>query len=190
MQRIKRDELENCVQENQCWDCYVEGNETEATERPKRGKLEVPSCRKHFYEYKRTMSQLKTSKYARRAARKQEAERCVHPGCHNKLIPRELLPSWARERNCGMHGVFKAFRMSRGGLIPLIADHYVKEEERKGMRLQNIIYKLGFSFAFIGIQYPRSYVTQAWAASEVLRMYAEIRSKQSPRLGSQSQLPE
>ena len=190
MLRIKRDKLENCAKENQCWYCYVEDKETEATERPKRGKREVPCCRKHFYDYKRRMSQLNTSKYARRAARKQEAERCVHPGCHNKLIPRELLPSWARERICGMHGVFRAFRMSRGGLVPLIADHYVREEERKGMRLQNIIYKSGFTFAFIGIQYPRSYATQIWAASEVLRMYAEIRSKQSPRLGGQSQLPE
>ena len=190
MPRIKRDEIETCAKENTCWYCSVEGNETKATERLKRRRLEVPCCRKHLYEYKRKMSQRSASKYARRATRKQEAERCVYPGCHHKLIPRELLPSWARERNCGMHGVFRAFRMSRGGLIPLIADHYVKEEERKGMRLQNIIYKLGFPFAFLGIQYPHSYATQVWAASEVLRMYAEIRSKQSPRLGGQNQLPE
>ncbi len=190
MLRIKRDELENCSKENQCWYCYVEDNEGEATERRKRGTLEVPCCRKHFYEHKSRMSQLKISKYARRAARKQEAERCVHHGCHNKLIPRELLPSWARERTCGMHGGFKAFRMNRGALIPLIADHYVREEERQGMRLQNIIYKRGYSFAFLGIQYPRSYVTQVWAASEVLRMYAEIRSKQSPQFDARAEFPE
>lgn len=190
MPRIKRDELEKCAKENTCWYCYVEGNEREAKERPKRGKLEVPCCRKHFYDYKRMMSQISAAKYARRAAGKQEAERCVHPGCHNKLIPRELLPLQMRERTCGMHGSFKAFRMNRGALIPLIGDHYVSEEERKDMRLHNIIYKPGFTVAFIGIQYPRSYSTQIWAASEVRRLYAEIRSKQIPRLGGQSPLPE
>lgn len=181
MPRIKRDEVEACAKENRCWYCYAEGNDTEATDRPKHRGLQVPCCRKHFYDYKTKMSQIHASKYKRRATRKQNAGRCVHPGCNHKLIPRELLPRQMRETTCGMHGAFKAFRMNRGALIPLIRDHYLREEERKGMTLQNIVYKRGFTVAFIGIQYPRSYGTYIWAASELLRVYADIRSQENPQ---------
>ena len=34
---------------------------------------------------------------------------CVSPGCHNKLIPQELLPPWRKEKTCGMHGASGVF---------------------------------------------------------------------------------
>jgi hypothetical protein len=41
------------------------------------------------------------------APAKRKAGLCVSPGCHHKLIPQEMLPTWwKRESTCGMHGVF------------------------------------------------------------------------------------
>jgi hypothetical protein len=81
------------------------------------------------------------------------------------------------ERCCGLHGTFKAFRVNRITMSKFFIDHCLTAEQRKGMKLRNIIYKRGEQFAFIGLQYPGSYQTQVWAASELERLYAETRPK-------------
>jgi hypothetical protein len=82
-----------------------------------------------------------------------------------------------RERSCGLHGTFKAFRVNRVAIIKLIMDQCLPPEERKDMTQQNIIYKCGEPFVFIGMQYPGYYSTQVWSATDLLRRYAESHSK-------------
>jgi hypothetical protein len=72
-----------------------------------------------------------------------------------------------------MHAVVKPSRMNRIAISKFFIDHCLTAEQRKGMKLRNIIYKPGEPFAFIGLQYPGSYQTQGWAASELQRLYAE-----------------
>ena len=178
MPRIKRDDLDYCIKDKQCWDCYAEGKTAEAVRHQRRGKLEVPCCHEHFDNHERKMRDVNPAKYARRAARKQKAGLCIYHGCRHPLIPREILPTRLRsERCCGLHGTFKAFRVNRITMSKFFIDHCLTAEQRKGMKLRNIIYKRGEQFAFIGLQYPGSYQTQVWAASELERLYAETRPK-------------
>ena len=178
MSRIRKDDLDYCIKDKQCWDCYAEGKTTEAVRVQQRGKLRVPCCRKHFDNHERKMREVNSSKYARRAGKRQKAGLCIYHGCHHPLIPREILPTRLRsERSCGLHGTFKAFRVNRITMSKFFIDHCLTVEQRKGMKLRNIIYKPGEPFAFIGLQYPNSYQTQVWAASELQRLYAEIQPK-------------
>jgi hypothetical protein len=121
------------------------------------------------------MREVNPSKYARRAAKRQKARLCVYHGCSNPLIPPEILPTRLRsERTCGLHGTFKAFRVNRIAISEFIIDHCLPPEQRKGVKLRNMIYKPGEPLAFIGLQYPGYYSTQAWPASDLERRYAEI----------------
>jgi hypothetical protein len=178
MPRIKKDDLEYCVKYEKCLDCYAKDKDTKAVRHQQRGKLRVPCCQKDFDDHERKMREVNPSKYARRAARKQKTGLCVYHGCHRKLIPREILPLRIRtERTCGLHGTFKASRLNRIAMSKFIIDHCLTAEQRKGMKLRNMVYKPGEPLAFIGLQYPRHYSTQCWSASELQRLYAEIHSK-------------
>ena len=104
------------------------------------------------------MSELNQRKSERRSQTRQKLGRCVCSGCDNKLIPPELiLPRSMRERTCGMHAVVKPSRMNRIAISEFFIDHCLTAEQRKGMKLRNIIYKPGEPLAFIGLQYPGSY---------------------------------
>ena len=178
MRRITKDERVHCVKFNECLDCHAKGEDTKAIGPPQqRRKLKVPCCRKHFNEYRSKMSQLNQRKYQRRSQTKQKLGRCVHSGCRNKLIPRELLPRRMRERCCGLHGTFKAFRVNRIAMSKFITDHCLTAEQRKDMRLRNVIYKRPEGLVFIGMQYPGYYQTQIWSASDLRRRYDEIHPK-------------
>jgi hypothetical protein len=119
------------------------------------------------------MSQLNHRKYERRSQNKQKLGICVYPGCHNKLIPRELIPRWMRERSCGLHGTVRAFRLNRSAMSEFIVDHCLTAEQRKGMKLRNMVYKPGEPLAFIGLQYPGYYQTLVWPAIDLRRRYDE-----------------
>jgi hypothetical protein len=56
-------------------------------------------------------------------------------------------------------------------------DHCLAAEERKDMKLRNIIYKSDEGLVFIGMQYPGYYQTQVWSASDLQRRYNEIHPK-------------
>jgi hypothetical protein len=178
MPRITKDNLEYCVEFNKCWDCYREEKDVQAFGRQRRRKLRVPCCRKHFKDYAGKMRQANALKYARHCERKQKAGLCGHYGCQAKLIPRELLPPWARrERTCGQHGTFKAFQINRVAVIQYIMDHSLTPEKRETAMLQNVIYKRREGLVFIGIQYPNRYETGAGSASNLERRIKEIRSQ-------------
>jgi hypothetical protein len=178
MPRITKDVLEYCVKFNRCWDCYREEKDVLALVPQRRGKRRVPCCRKHFKDFAEKMKQANALKYARHSERKQKAGLCGHYGCQAKLIPRELLPPWARrERTCGQHGTFKAFQINRMAVIQYIMDHSLTPEKRETAMLQNVIYKRGEGLVFIGIQYPNRYETGAGSASNLERRIKEIRSQ-------------
>jgi len=143
-----------------------------------RGKQRVPCCRKHFEDHAGKMRQANALKYARHSERKQKAGLCGHYGCQAKLIPRELLPPWARrEHTCGQHGTFKAFQINRMAVIQYIMEYSLTPEKRETAMLQNVIYKRGEGLVFIGIQYPNCYETHAGSASNLERRIMEIRSQ-------------
>lgn len=177
MPRIIRDELEDCVKFNLCWDCYAEYKAVKAIALQQCRKLKVPRCRKHFNEYRSKMSRLSQLKYKCRSQTKQKLGLCVYPGCHNKLIPRELLPRSMRERTCGIHGTFKSSHLNRIAMREFIIDHCLTAEERKDMKVRNIVCKRGEGLIFIGMQYPGYYQTQVWPASDLQLRYDEIHPK-------------
>jgi hypothetical protein len=178
MPRITKDDLEYCVEFNKCCDCYMQEKDVKALVFQPRGKRRVPCCRKHFKDYAGKMRQANALKYARHSERKQKAGLCGHYGCQAKLIPRELLPPWARrERTCGQHGTFKAFQINRIAVIQYIMDHSLTPEKRETAMLQNVIYKRREGLVFIGIQYPNRYETGAGSASNLERRIKEIRSQ-------------
>ena len=181
MLRITRDNLEHCTKLNYCWDCYREEKDVQAFRLQRRRKLDVPCCRKHFYDHAEKMRQANALKYARRCERKLKARLCSHHGCQAKLIPREILPPWSRgEHTCGLHGTFKAFQINRIAVIQYIMD-CMTPEARAVAKPQNVIYKRGEGLAFIGIQYPNCYVTGAGSASGLERRITEIRSQKGSR---------
>jgi hypothetical protein len=178
MPRITKDDLEYCVEFNKCCDCYMEEKDVKALVFQPRGKQRVPCCRKHFEDHAGKMRQANALKYARHSERKQKTGLCGHHGCQAKLIPRELLPPWARrERTCGQHGTFKALQINRIAVIQYIMDHCLTLEKRETAMLQNVIYKRGEGLVFIGIQYPNRYETGAGSASNLERRIKEIRSQ-------------
>jgi hypothetical protein len=178
MPRITKDDLEYCVKFNKCWDCYREEKDVQAFGRQRRRKLRVPCCRKHFDDHIEKMRQASALKYARHCERRQKAGLCGHYGCQAKLIPRELLPPWARrERTCGQHGTFKAFQINRMAVIQYIMEYSLTPEKRETAMLQNVIYKRREGLVFIGIQYPNRYETGAGSASNLERRIMEIRSQ-------------
>ena len=142
-----------------------------------RRRLKVPCCRKHFNEYRSKMSEPNQRKYKRRSQAKQKRGLCVYSGCRNRLIPREMLPRRMRERCCGLHGTGRTFRLNRITMGKFIIDHCLTAEQRKDVRLRNVIYKRGDGLVFLGVQYPGSYQTQVWPASDLRRRYDEIHPK-------------
>jgi hypothetical protein len=180
MPRITKDDLEYCTKFNWCWNCYKEEKDVQASGLQPRGKLSVPCCRKHFYDYADKMRLANALKYTRLSERRQKAGLCGHHGCHAKLIPRELLPPWRRgERTCGRHGTFKAFQINRIAIIQFTMD-CMTPEERSVANPQNVIYKRGEGLAFIGIQYPNRYETHVCSASGLERRIKETRSQKFP----------
>ena len=177
MPRIKKDDLEYCVRNKRCIDCHAQNEVIEASEFQRRRRLVVPCCRKHFNEYKSKMSQPNHRKYQRRSENKQKLGICSYPGCHNKLIPQELIPRQLRDRSCGLHGTIRAFRLNRTAISDFILDYCLTTEQRKCVRLRSIIYKPGEPLAFVGLQYPSAYQLQVWPASDLRRRYDEIHSK-------------
>jgi hypothetical protein len=140
-------------------------------------KLEVPCCRKHFHAYIEKRELANASKYARHCERRQKAGLCTRHGCQAKMIPRELLPPWARELTCGQHGTFKAFQINRIAVIQYIMDHSLTPDQRETATLQNVIYKPAEGWVFTGIQYPNRYETHVGSASNLERRIKEIRSQ-------------
>ena len=176
MPRISKDDLEYCREHNECLDCYLLGIAKSSTKTQTRGKLKVPCCVAHFNAYKSNLSQASARKYRRSSEAKERAGRCVYKGCHRKLIPQELLPPWIRERTCGMHGAFKAFRVNRSAILRFITEHCLTEDERKGM-LQNIIYKPDLGVVCVGVQYDNRYETTIFSARGLLEQYLKLRQK-------------
>jgi hypothetical protein len=177
MSRITKDDREYCLGNKKCLDCYAENKDIEATDFHPREKWEVPCCRKHFNEYRSKMSQLNHRNYERRSQTKQKLEICIYPGCHNKLIPRELIPAGMRDRSCGLHGTFRAFQLNRMAMKQVVIDHCLTAEERKDMNLRSIIYETGEPLAFIGVQHPAYYQTQIWPASDLQFQHNETHLK-------------
>jgi len=174
MARITLDELNYCIAKGECLDCHAASIVKAAAGLQKRGKLRVPSCRAHFNAYRSKINQRDLVKAQRRADAKQKAGLCIQSGCHNKMIPQELLPPWIRERTCGMHGGFKAFRVNRTALVPFITQHYFTHEQRRSASAQNIIYKPGEAFAFFAVKMPGYYLTKIFSAKDLLQRYRQI----------------
>ena len=176
--RITKDHLEYCVEFKKCCDCYMQEKDVRSFRLQLRRRVQVPCCRKHFYDRAEKMRHANALKYARHSERKQKAGLCGRYGCQAKLIPRELLPLWGRrEHTCGQHGTFKAFQINRIAVIQYIMDHCLILEKRKTAMLQNVIYKRGEGLVFIGIQYPNRYETHVGSASNLERRIKEIRSQ-------------
>jgi len=57
MPRLSPDDLKHCINTGRCLDCYQKHEDTLATKRQKRGRLEVPCCYKHFYAHKNKISE-------------------------------------------------------------------------------------------------------------------------------------
>lgn len=176
MPRISRDDLEYCRERNECLDCHSAGIVKSSVKTQTRGKLKVPCCAAHFNAYKSKLSQAGVGKYRRRSEAKVRAGYCVYKGCHRKLIPQELLPPWIRERTCGMHGAFKAFRVNRAAILRFITESYMTEEERKGTS-QNIIYKPDLGVVCFGVRYDNRYETTIFSAPGLLERYLKLRGK-------------
>jgi hypothetical protein len=174
--RTSKDDLEFCRKYNACLDCYSVGLNKSAVKIQTRGKLKVPCCVAHSNAYKSKLSMAGARKYRRSSEAKEQAGRCVYKGCHRKLIPRELLPPWIRERTCGMHGAFKAFRINRAALLRFITEHCLTDEERKGTP-QSIIYKPGSGFVFVKLRYDNRNETTIRSAPELLEQYLKFLRK-------------
>jgi hypothetical protein len=184
MARISKEKLEYCRQQNECFDCHAEDKFEAADAIQKRRQFKVPSCRRHFNAYKSRISQINTRKYRRRSAARLLVRQCVSPGCHNKLIPQELLPRWIREKTCGMHGRFRSFPVSRTGLLQFIVEHCLTDEERKGTA-QNIIYDRRWGIVWFSTQHPAGYYhTKGFGARDLILRYT-----QALTLDSSHQLP-
>ena len=111
---------------------------------------------------------------------------CVAPGCHNKLIPQELLPTWwKREKICGMHGVFKAFRVNRAALVRFVIQHCLSPGLGEGMEAQNIIYYAREGYILFGLSKPNLYLTRCFSASDLLKRYEQFRRAKIPLLLSE-----
>ena len=176
MPRTSKDDLEFCRKYNACLDCYSVGVNKSAVKIQTRGKLNVPCCVAHFNAYKSKLSLAGTRKYRRSSEAKEQAGRCVYKGCHRKLISRELLPPWIRERTCGLHGTFKAFRVNRMAMLRFITEHCLTKEERKGTP-ENIIYDPKQGFAFIKLRYDNRTETSVFTARGLLEQYLKMRQK-------------
>jgi hypothetical protein len=174
--RISKDDLDYCRKRNECLDCHSAGIVKSSARTQTRGKLKVPCCVAHFNAYKSKLSQANARKYRRASERKELTGRCVYKGCHNDLIPRELLPPWIRERTCGMHGTFKAFRVNRVAMLRFITEQCLSEEERKG-KPENIVYDPKHGFAFIKLRYDNRKETIAFTARGLLEQYLKLRRK-------------
>ena len=174
MPRISKDDLDYCRARNECLDCHLSGLVKSSAKTQTRGKLKVPCCVAHFNAYKSKLSQASARKYRRSSEEKEKAGRCVYKGCHNKLIPPELLPPWIRERTCGMHGAFKAFRVNRVAMLRFITEHCLTEEERKGTP-ENIIYDPKGGFAHIKLRYDNRTETTIFSARILLQQYLKLR---------------
>jgi hypothetical protein len=174
--RILRDDLELCRELNECLDCYLAGIVKSSAQTQTRGRLKVPCCRAHFNAYQSKLSQAGVRKYRRSSEAKARAGYCVYKGCHNKLIPQELLPPWIRERTCGMHTAFKAFRVNRTAILRFITEHCLTEEERKGIP-QSIIYKPRSGFVHIKLRYDNREETTVLPERGVLDEYRKLRRR-------------
>ena len=173
MARISRDDLSYCTSKNKCLDCHADNKVKAGLHFQIRGKLRVPCCRAHFNAYKSRRSRANAKKYARRSAARRKAGLCVAPGCHNKLIPKELLPPWVRESTCGMHVAFRAIPVSRPAILRFIIEHCLTDEERRGTA-QNIIYKRRLGIVWFSAQHPAYYHTKAFSARDLLRRYKQV----------------
>ncbi len=171
--RISKDNLDYCSKRRECFDCYSQGKVKASVKFQKRGKFKVPSCRLHINVYNSKASQANARKYARRSAVRRKAGLCVAPGCHNKLIPQELLPPWVRESTCGMHGAFRHLPANRPAILRFIIEHCLTDEERKGTA-QNIVYKRRLGIVFFSTQYPGCYHTKAFSARGLLQRYKQV----------------
>lgn len=177
MARVSRDDLQYCRMRKECVDCHLLGTVKAAEVVQVRGKFKVPSCRLHFYAYKSKISHADAQKYLRSCETKRQAGRCVYKGCHHKLIPSDVLPPWLRKRRtCGMHGAVKAFRINGTALLRLITERCLSDEEREGT-LHDIIYKSGWGYVLLGLQFTNSYRTTIYAATPLLKECEEIRRR-------------
>jgi len=173
MARISREDLDYCSRQKECFDCHAKHDVTAAAEFQKRGHYKVPSCRPHFNAYKSKASQISAGKYRRRSAARLLGRRCVSTGCHNKLIPQELLPSWIKEKTCGMHREFRSFPVSRTGLLQFIVEHCLTDEERKGTA-QSIIYKRRCEIVWFSTQHPAGYYhTRGFSTRDLILRYTQ-----------------
>ena len=180
MARILKDDLDYCIAQKECLDCYLKARTMAGPKLQRRGKFLVPCCLPHFNAHKRKTSQASRRKYARRSAANRKAGQCVAPGCDHKLIPQELLPTWwKREKTCGMHGVFKAFHVNRAALVRFVIEHCLSPELGEGMEAQNIIYYRRERHLLFGLSKPNVYLTRGFSASDLVKRYKQFRGRKS-----------
>jgi hypothetical protein len=172
--RLSVEDLKFCKQERICFDCYQAGDHRPGVELQRRGGFEVPCCRKHFYAYKNKINEAEAKKAARNFAEKRRTRRCIYKGCHHKLIPQELLPPWIRERTCGTHSRYKAFRVNRNTILPLLIEHYLTPEERE-MTVQHVIYKRRRGLVWFSVSEPGLYLTKCCWADDLLNLRKKLR---------------
>jgi hypothetical protein len=172
--RRTAEDLRVCAQEKKCLDCYLEGEDTRAVQWQQRRKVNVPCCRKHFYAHKKKTNEADAKKYARNSDQKRQKRQCVYKGCRNKLIPQELLPPWIKEKTCGLHTTFKAFRMNRASFLRLITEHCLKPEERDGWTVQCVVYRRGDALMWIGASNGRVYRTISFTVRSLVKLHKQL----------------
>jgi hypothetical protein len=178
--RISRVDLDHCIAQKECLDCYLKDRTGAGPKLQRRSKLLVPCCLPHFNAHKRKTSQANAQKYARRSKAKREVRQCVSPGCHHKLIPQELLPPWWKpEKTCGMHVAFKAFRVNRNAIVKFVIEHCLSPGLGDGMVAQSIIYHSKEAYILFGLSKSNLHLTRGFSASDLLKRYEQFRGRKS-----------
>jgi hypothetical protein len=180
MKRLSDEDVKYCTSQKECWDCYAEDKAEPAVRWQVRGRFSVPCCKKHFYAHETRIIEANAKQHARTSAEKRKAGICTYRNCDNELIPKELLPSWwKQEGTCGLHGMFKPFRVTRMGLAQFVLEHVLTPEERKGMTPANMIYRPRQDFILLGLAGPGLYHTKGFPAKGLLNLYGQFRWRRS-----------
>jgi hypothetical protein len=176
MARISSENLAYCSERQKCLDCYSLDEDEPSVTFQTRGKFKVPCCKAHFFAHRKKIKEANAKKYDQRTSAKRKAGECTYTKCGHKLIPKELLPKWwKRESRCGLHGIFKAFRVNRAGLASFVIQHCLSPSLGEGMEAQSIIYHAGKGLILFGLSNGKSYLTRGFVAKDLIKRYAEFR---------------
>ena len=83
---------------------------------------------------------------------------------------------------CGIHGVFKAFRVNRAALVRFVMQHCLSPGLGEGMAAQHIIYYAREGYILLGLSKPNLYLTRGFSASDLLARYEQFRRAKIPLL--------